>query len=281
MFSGKFDESYDKDRRAFVVAGYFGRSDEWLTLHWKWSDALEHYGLTYFKASECELGQGEFLKYRDNPSDPTAPLSSQEKARLTDVKTKFVDIANSCNLWGIGATVLTEHFDAVLSENPRALDILTKHPYFLCFQAVMAEVGSVVNEVNRKVNLPRGGRAELVGFVFDAQEELSGRAKQLYDGFQKRNPISSQCMASLAYADDQKLIGLQAADNYAYEVMKFILNSRYDQGRIERKAMTRLKEKTYKIYAFDKPSLQLVVKTSLDRVSIEAASLDQHDVEPI
>ncbi len=145
----------------------------------------------------------------------------------------------------------------------------------------MAEVGSVVNEVNRKVNLPRGGRAELVGFVFDAQEELSGRAKQLYDGFQKRNPISSQCMASLAYADDQKLIGLQAADNYAYEVMKFILNSRYDQGRIERKAMTRLKEKTYKIYAFDKPSLQLVVKTSLDRVSIEAASLDQHDVEPI
>ena len=82
MFSGKFDESYDKDRRAFVVAGYFGRSDEWLTLHWKWSDALEHYGLTYFKASESSLVKAFGARETDPRllvrSDPlTSPLSSR------------------------------------------------------------------------------------------------------------------------------------------------------------------------------------------------------------
>jgi hypothetical protein len=140
----------------------------------------------------------------------------------------------------------------------------------LCFQAVIVEVAAQVNEVNHKLNFPRGSKAEMVAFVFDKNGEHSGKAKEIYDGFQLKNPNSSECMGSLSYASDQKFVLLQAADNFAYETMKALLNSRYDKSRVERKAMTRLKEKTWKIYVFDKPSLEMIVEHNLRREAIEA-----------
>ena len=79
-------------------------------------------------------------------------------------------------------------------------------------------------------------------------------------------------MGSLNYADDTKVLALQAADNLAYEVGKHLLNSRYDAKRVERKAMTRLKENTVVIYVFDKPSLEMVVKENLQYASFSFAA---------
>jgi len=275
VFAGRFDESYDENQKVFAVGGYLGRNEDWLELEPNIQQFLDKHNLRYFKASECEFGRGEFLQLRDNPNEPNLPLTPAEKTRLKATKTEFVSITNSCNIWGIGATVLLEHFKSVLLEKPQASPVLSEHPYFLCFQAVIAEVAAQVNEVNHKLNFPRGSRAEMVAFVFDENGEPSGKAKEIYDGFQLKNPDSSECMGSLSYASDLKFVLLQAADNFAYETMKGLLNSRYDKGRVERKAMTRLKEKTWKIYVFDKPSLEMVVEHNLRREAIEATVLDQ------
>jgi hypothetical protein len=276
MFCARFDESRDtKGQKSFAIAGYIGRNEDWLELEPKLERFLQKHNLMYFKASECESGTGQFLQFRENPLDAALPLIKADKAILTEIKTEFVDIANSVNLWGIGAHVPIEEFNFVVSSDPEAKRILQPNPYFICFQAAMTEAGFTVNEVNEKVNYPRRARAEVVAFVFDGNEEVSGRAKQMYDNFQIKNPISSQCFGSLAYEDEIESIGLQVADNLVYEIMKFGLNSRYDKGRLERKAMTRLKEKTKKIYAFDRPSLQMLVRGNLKREVMESAAL--HD----
>jgi hypothetical protein len=275
VFSARFDESRDtKTQRSFAIAGYFGRVEDWLVLETKLERFLEAQGLEYFKASECEFGTGQFLQFRENQLDASAPLTEADKKRLSAIKTEFVDIVNSVNLWGIGAEVPIEEFDLVVSSDPQARRLFHSDPYFICFQAVMTEAGFTANEINRRSNYPHGARAEMVALMFDANEEVSGKARQMYDGFQTKNPIASECLGRLDYASDTQIIVLQAADNLAYETMKLGLNSRYDKGRLERKAMTRLKEKIKKIYAFDKPSLQMLVRANLDRQAMESAAFE-------
>src|SRR5438874_1980831 len=102
MFSGHFDESSDeRNRFVFTIAGYVGHLGEALDLHWRWEELLKSEGLPYFKASECESGFGAFAKYRNDPQRVKAPLTVPEKERLTEVKKKFVSLANSSQMVGI------------------------------------------------------------------------------------------------------------------------------------------------------------------------------------
>jgi hypothetical protein len=83
---------------------------------------------------------------------------------------------------------------------------------------------------------------EITKDVFDQQHEFSGRAKKLYADVKAKNPTAATCMGSLAYADKKKVTPLQLADKLTYEVMKHMLNLRYDPTRKERIALTRMTE---------------------------------------
>lgn len=275
MFAAYCDESGDtKTHKVFAIAGYFGRNEVWLEIETKWEKALDSYGLKYFKASECEAGTGEFLKIRETPGLPGRPLTARDKDNLKKIKTVFCNIATSTNqVWGVGAGVLVKDFNGVLAENPKARIVLQSDPYFIAYQLVMTEFGTIINHINEHINLPHGSRAEMLAFVFDDTPEFSGKAKFMHDNFQEANPTASQCMASLTYADDQNVTVLQMADNLAYETMKMLLNNRYDPGRKERRAMTELKKNIKVIYALDKRSIEMIVEHNLSRASIKAAAL--------
>jgi hypothetical protein len=94
--------------------------------------------------------------------------------------------------------------------------------------------------------------------VFYSHEEYSGRAKQSFDSFCKKNPISTRYLLPPYYEDDQKYVGLQVADNLAFETRKLVLSER--NNRKERVSMTRLKESgsIFQIYNLDYKSLKII-----------------------
>ena len=79
-----------------------------------------------------------------------------------------------------------------------------------------------------------------IAFVFEEQEEFSGRTKALYDEFKEVNKKCAQRLGTLTYAAKHKFVPLEVADNLAYETMKEILNNRYDPTRPRRIAMQKM-----------------------------------------
>ena len=95
-----------------------------------------------------------------------------------------------------------------------------------------------------------------VTYIFDRQEEFSGRAKSLYDGVLNLNPYLAARMGSLTYADKREFEPLQVADNLAYECMKLMLNKLYDPTRPERISIKRMKGKIANIGLCDREQFQ-------------------------
>lgn len=79
---GYFDESVDKKYRCFIMAGYLCQYGITVLLGWKWEEVLKQHNLRYFKGSECDSGMGEFLQFRDDPTNPSAALKDHEKKNL-------------------------------------------------------------------------------------------------------------------------------------------------------------------------------------------------------
>jgi len=216
MIATYIDESYDSQRRVYCVAGYIGNLFDWaLELEPNWEKALSEYNLEYFRSAECESGTGQFAQFRDDPSDVRAPLTSDEKARLREVKIKFVDLCVDATIVGVGAVVLTKDFDALTNEDKEAAKLLNGHPYFICQQATMMEAGLLISRVNKA-----RGTHDVLCFVCDQNNEVSGRMKMSFDEFMEKNPESAEYMGSLNYEDKRRFKMLQVADLLAYESAK-------------------------------------------------------------
>jgi hypothetical protein len=86
-----------------------------------------------------------------------------------------------------------------------------------------------------------------VACVFEDQKEFRGRARWLVDKFRAINPRYSARLGTVTYAAKTKLVPLEIADNLAYEVMKEILNTKYDPTRPRRIAMEKMIPRIRKI----------------------------------
>jgi hypothetical protein len=213
------DESYDKDSRIYSVAGFLARDKEWKRVSREWKNRCLKSRVDVYHATDIE---GRFGDY--------AHLSNQD---VIELNTDLVTLISSSNLDGWGSSIILEDFRAVSESGEKAKRVLGPSPYFLAMQLFLVTLACKMYDDNPNYRM---------AFVFDQQHEFSGRAKKLYAEVKAKNPTAATCMGSLSYADKKKATPLQLADKLTYEVMKYILNLRYDPTRKERIALTRMKE---------------------------------------
>ena len=256
--AGYFDES-DDNYRAFSVAGFLGHQRDCVYLHWAWEERiLKPYHLEYFKASELNAGTGQFAQHRDNPKGNLNALFSQrEKELFNRIKTESIDVFLDFLLIGIGAVVMLPDYYR-LSEEFKAADKVLPDPYFLCAQLVMMESGLIIGEINESTSPLQ---KSYVRPNFDNQETYKGKTKLMFDDFKTKNPLCSRWLLPPNYEDEKDYIALQAADNLAYECRRLLITEEYDTHIPERKAMTRLKERIYKIYKLNYDGLKAIMES--------------------
>ena len=219
MIRGYFDESY-KDQRVYAIGGYIARDRDWMRVSKEWRKRRLRDGIQCFHAKDCEAGRGEFEH-----------LSKEQRTQL---KADLIQIVyGNENLGGFGAAVIIEDFHKVRESSDRAKQVLGPDPYFLCMQMLLSDLC---------VELEAQGASPgiRVAYVFEEQGEFSGRAKILYEEFKSLNRKEASRMGSLVYRNKRDCVPLEIADNLAYEVMKEILNNRYDPTRPRRIAMEKM-----------------------------------------
>jgi len=241
MAVGYFDESSDEvgGNLCYAVAGLIGSMDATVVLELKWKDLLDEYELAYFKASELNAGEGEFRKFRDDPSaQQWTPFSPREKMLLKDIKTRFTDvIVSSRGLYWIGAVVVLPDFERVRAQYPAAK--ILPEPYFLCSGLVLMEAGQQMLLTNSEIPSPHKG---FLKPVFDSHEAYSGRVKQGYDLFCEKNPLSATYLLPPDYEPEEKHMSLQAADDFVYEVRRALVRKVTGYPPKERVSMSRIKD---------------------------------------
>jgi hypothetical protein len=252
-----FDES-DDNERAYAVGGFIGGQACCLHLDWAWREKiLDAYKLRYFKASELNAGMGEFLQYRDDPSNPHQLFSQREKDIFTEIKTKSIDVfLDIRDLVVVGAVVLLPDYYRLLEEM-KSIGRVLPQPYFFCAQLCIMESGFAMNTANEGKQKSESG---CVRPIFDSQEEYSGRAKKMFDDFKEKNPLCSPWILPPHYEDDDDYIDLQVADNIVYEMRRLAIGTESEPPRPERIAMTRLKERTEHIYKLNYTVLKSIME---------------------
>ena len=79
-YASYLDESFDYATAGlFTVGGLIGQGPPLFELERKWQGLLEKHDLAYFKASECEWGEGHFAKFVKTPGEPTPAEKSYSK----------------------------------------------------------------------------------------------------------------------------------------------------------------------------------------------------------
>ena len=109
LIAAYFDESSDaKAERVFTLGAYIALTRDWVhDFEPPWEELLKKHNLDYFRATDCENGTGPFKQFRSDPLP--LPLRTEDKAKLTQIKTEFVDLALSRRyMWGLGVNVFVD-----------------------------------------------------------------------------------------------------------------------------------------------------------------------------
>jgi hypothetical protein len=239
VIRGYFDESY-KDRRVYAIGGYVGRDRYWQAVSKRWKRRRLEDGVRCFHATDCENGLGEF-------EGRTSEQRTQLKRDLIQI------VSDEKMIEGFGSAVIIEDFNKVRGSSERAKRVLGSSPYFLCFQMIIGDVCEALEKGGANPGIR-------VAYIFEEQEEYSGRAKRLYDQFRRTNLTYAPRMGSLTYASKGAFIPLEIADKLAYETMKEILNNKYDRTRPRRKSMERMLPRIRSISLLTEPQLEKLVR---------------------
>jgi hypothetical protein len=212
------DESYDGQSRIYTIAGFAARDKEWARAAKAWKIRCLQDAIQCYHSADCDGGYGDF--------------KALSKERIVALNTDLIDVIVGVRLVGFATCIILEDYRKVAASCDKAKRILGASPYFMAMQVFLVSVCGEIQEDRPNYR---------VAFVFDQQEEFSGRAKQFYDEVKRKNPNTARCMGSSTYADKRRFVPLQIADKLAYEAMKNMLNLKYDPERKERIALTRMK----------------------------------------
>lgn len=236
------DESYDGETRVYSVAVFMAPSQVWKKVTRDWARTCRLNGVPYYYAADCEGGFGNFKHL-------CQPQRKELNTLMIDHLVKHRELA------GIGITVYADAYQELMNERPEeTTKYLGDSPYYFAMQiAVQLAAKGATEEL---------GEGYRLAFVFEENEEVSGTAKKIYDQIKVKNPQIADCMGTLTYAPKEKFVPLQVADKLVYETMKNVLNQRFDPGRAERIALTRLKEaKKISLLAYiDKKGLENTIE---------------------
>ena len=204
MFEASFDESEGGTSRHFVISGYVSRPGEWRKFERRWRNALSKDGFPCMKWADLEGGYGKVFGH----------LHGDREAKDA-IQRRYLRIITTSQIQGFAAALKMADLDAFA---PRIFGYRTEkydRPYFLAFELAIGRVITFLRHFD--MLLPN----EKIGFVFDRQKEVGGRAKELYDKL-KGNPLYQfrEHLGPIAFEDKEEFLPIQAADVVAWESMR-------------------------------------------------------------
>lgn len=217
MIIGSYmDESSDsRPRGTFVVGGILGRGVPIFELERRWEQLLKRpdIDISYFKASECHNGWGEFARFVADRRN----ITPAERSKLDSISHEFLKLITNpvpfddehylC-IHGVGI-VQEDFYEVIQDDSARA--ILGNSPYRLAYDFAMINCAWAMKEL---------GSGYAVSFVCDEDEEHSPFAEEAFLKLKKTNPIAAEYMTTFSSADEKMCIPLQAADAGVFEVRR-------------------------------------------------------------
>jgi len=244
-FDAFMDESHDG---VYCVAGFLGQVGNWNRLWARWTKMLEETDIPAFHMTDCEGAYHDFEGWSREDRDA--------------IQRKAIGIVNApdVRIVGIATGVHVEPYARVRAELEKYRRFLPGQPgsgsigdpYFLAFQrAVEAVCGVTI------VGLPS---TERIGFTFDRNDELGGRALQLYALLaDSPNLPYAKRLGQIAFQDKRTMVPLQAADLLVYEAYRYLLEVRLG-GKPERWQWKMLRPNVPIVHWFGETELLLLVE---------------------
>jgi Protein of unknown function (DUF3800) len=221
------DESSDEPRTGvFVVGGLLMRGVPSFELERKWEKLRKRpdIDISYFKASECKNGRGQFAKFVAIPGSPTAA----EHQRLDSISREFLSLIpkeEHIVVHGVGV-VQAEFYEVTQEANARA--ILGDNPYRLAYDFAMIQCAWAMKQLEQEMIKDRANVAfgssfrEYVSFVCDEHEQSSRLANEAFHNLKLTNPNAAEYMGTFESADDKRVEVLQAADAVVFEIRRVL-----------------------------------------------------------
>ncbi|MGA2223745.1 MAG: hypothetical protein ABSH41_04795 [Syntrophobacteraceae bacterium] len=193
MFTVFGDESYDeKKEHVFVVAGIIGTEMHWSVLREPWVKILDG---EIFHAADWE---SEFGPFQHIPMK----IRAEKYKQLTTI------LANS-GMQGYAVAMDLSAWRYYFPGTP------PNTPYYHCFSRCLQEFTASVNASNSP---------DIVNFTFDTSVDTDCSAGILYHAYRSQPlseyPLVKHMADEITFANRKK-VGIQAADLWAREVMKF------------------------------------------------------------
>jgi hypothetical protein len=216
------DESVDpKPRGIFAVGGIVGRGIATFELDRKWDSLLRRpdIDIEYFKASECELGTGQFLKFVKEERNPTPG----EYKRLQAISHEFISLFSNERVVAFGIGVIQPDFYGVIQDD-YARSILGDDPFQLAYDLAIVQCAWLMKELERR-NVEKAKpwqkvKRDYVSILRDEHQRYAPLAQARYLNLKDKNPEAAKYLATHSIGDDKKICTLQAADAAIYEVRR-------------------------------------------------------------
>lgn len=194
MLSAYLDESgTDADSTAFAVGGLLAPCHQWLRLATSWERVLLAEGIGSFHASDCANGGGEFRGW-------DIPRREHLFVRLVNIIKRYVGF----RCWTV--VVMDDYRNSRLGGDEKE-----QMPFGICALGCAAQLRLHAIRMSAKPLIPytfdRGGYGS--GRLFDAFRKMSD--KQRGRGYQ---------MGTLQIGERKRLMPLQAADLWCYELYR-------------------------------------------------------------
>jgi hypothetical protein len=239
------DESYDKDKTVFSLAGFVSQVHCWERLKTEWKNHLEWAEVDVFHMNRFESRVKEY--------------DGWSNAKRIEFLQRLVRTIHRDVAIGIGHTMVMRDYDRVASpiikglrlaahdprltqgKNPRKpvgkfeqiADIYSP-PYVYLLKAWMEHLC---------VRLSNSWPGEKIACVFDRNFEVEGRVRFHYELLLNNRPdLAALFHNSITFADktDPRFMALQTPDMLAYELQKDMLNKVTGEPRSQRKLLVEL-----------------------------------------
>ena len=209
MYTVYGDESHDsKEKEIYVVDGLVGSQERWDDFEIRWK---ERTGGKIFHAADCESDRGDF---KNTPHIENQALYKD----LTGI------IADS-NLIGYGAAIDINAYNSAFPE------IVSGYSYLFCFRVVIEHFGNVAG-----ILIPR----DRLKFNFHINPQIEHTAAAMYQLYRDSDELKyAPFLDEISYVS-MNHVGVQAADLFAREVLKWAkIYASVNKRRI-RKSLARL-----------------------------------------
>ena len=184
-----------------ILAGYLAPASEWLRVEEAWSGALRDADLSEFKMQDCHQGHGEF----------------RGRADRVELRERFFSIIESAEVDGFAVRIDLTTFDEVRKKLERSIRPGYNKVYLHGFSALLQFMTGLA--ADHPVN-------ERIEFVFDENDEFSGRALHMYKALMAMPALAYRDrLGAISFEDSKRLTPLQAADTLAYRVHRDLFDA--------------------------------------------------------